>query len=434
MVNKFTNQPTVKEVVTKINDVIDAVNQGGGGGGVSDVKVNNTSVVTSGVANIDLTGYAKTSNLATVATSGSYNDLSNKPTIPDAQVQCNWTETNTSSKAYIKNKPTIPTVNNATLTIQKNGTTVKTFTANASSNVTCNITVPTNTNELTNGAGFITGIGSADVINALGYTPYSASNPNGYTSNIGTITGIKMNGSSKGTSGVVNLGTVITAHQDISGKQDKITSTNKLSADLVSDGTTNKTVTATEKTTWNNKLDSSAISDMATKTWVGQQGYTSNIGTVTSVNNIQPDSNGNVAISATGGANIDLSNLSSTGEAHFLKVIEKAGNNQAGYRIYSDGYCVQWGYVASSSSNRGNYVVTFTKKYSDKNYKFIAHAHISSSPSSSTSGLQTNTARTYAGVTSENNARTVNSINLLYISDYWQIEWIVMGYLASGEY
>lgn len=35
----------------------------------------------------------------------------------------------------------------------------------------------------------------------------------------GTITGIKMNGASKGTSGVVDLGTVITAHQDISGKQ-----------------------------------------------------------------------------------------------------------------------------------------------------------------------------------------------------------------------
>jgi hypothetical protein len=37
----------------------------------------------------------------------------------------------------------------------------------------------------------------------------------------GTITGITMNGSSKGTSGVVDLGTVITAHQDISGKADK---------------------------------------------------------------------------------------------------------------------------------------------------------------------------------------------------------------------
>ena len=69
-------------------------------------------------------------SFATVATSGSYNDLSNKPTIP--------------------------TVNNATLTIQKNGTTVDTFTANSSSDKTVNISVPTNTNELTNGAGFIT--------------------------------------------------------------------------------------------------------------------------------------------------------------------------------------------------------------------------------------------------------------------------------------
>ena len=68
--------------------------------------------------------------LTKVATSGSYNDLTNKPTIP--------------------------TVNNATLTIQKNGTTVKTFTANSSTNVTANITVPTKTSELTNNSGFLT--------------------------------------------------------------------------------------------------------------------------------------------------------------------------------------------------------------------------------------------------------------------------------------
>lgn len=42
-----------------------------------------------------------------------------------------------------------------------------------------------------------------------------------FTNNAGTITGITMNGASKGTSGVVNLGTVITSHQDISGKADK---------------------------------------------------------------------------------------------------------------------------------------------------------------------------------------------------------------------
>lgn len=71
-------------------------------------------------------------SFSTVATSGSYNDLSNKPTIP--------------------------TVNNATLTIQRNSTSVGTFTANASSNKTINIAVPTATSDLANDSGFITSI------------------------------------------------------------------------------------------------------------------------------------------------------------------------------------------------------------------------------------------------------------------------------------
>ena len=68
--------------------------------------------------------------LSGVATSGSYNDLSDKPTIP--------------------------TVNNATLTIQKNGTNVATFTANSGTAATANITVPTKTSDLTNDSGFLT--------------------------------------------------------------------------------------------------------------------------------------------------------------------------------------------------------------------------------------------------------------------------------------
>lgn len=41
----------------------------------------------------------------------------------------------------------------------------------------------------------------------------------------GTVTGVKINGTTKNpSSGVVDLGTVITAHQDISGKQDKLVS------------------------------------------------------------------------------------------------------------------------------------------------------------------------------------------------------------------
>jgi hypothetical protein len=53
----------------------------------------------------------------------------------------------------------------------------------------------------------------------------------GFTKNAGTITGITMNGASKGTSGVVNLGTVVT---DVSGKVDKTTTINgkALSSDV----------------------------------------------------------------------------------------------------------------------------------------------------------------------------------------------------------
>lgn len=42
-------------------------------------------------------------------------------------------------------------------------------------------TIPTKTSQLNNDSGFITGINSTDVTNALGYTPYNgATNPNGY--------------------------------------------------------------------------------------------------------------------------------------------------------------------------------------------------------------------------------------------------------------
>lgn len=51
--------------------------------------------------------YVTTADLATVATTGNYNDLSNKPTIPAAQIQSDWNQTTATAKDYIKNKPTI---------------------------------------------------------------------------------------------------------------------------------------------------------------------------------------------------------------------------------------------------------------------------------------------------------------------------------------
>lgn len=62
------------------------------------------------------------SDLGAVATSNSYTDLDNKPTIP--------------------------TVNNPTITIQKNSTTIKSFNLNQSNSDTINITVPTQASDV----------------------------------------------------------------------------------------------------------------------------------------------------------------------------------------------------------------------------------------------------------------------------------------------
>ena len=92
---------------------------GGGGGGGADLSAvwatltGNTGTYKDYQINIGhltsaLSNYALSSNLATVATSGSYNDLTNKPTIPAAQIQSDWNQTTTTAKDYIKTKPTIP--------------------------------------------------------------------------------------------------------------------------------------------------------------------------------------------------------------------------------------------------------------------------------------------------------------------------------------
>lgn len=201
------------------------------------------------------------------------------------------------SLAQKADKSDIPAVGNGTLSVQRNGKSVGTFSANAAENEAINIPVPEKVSELENDAGYGTytkpaagipksdlasgvqaSLGKADtalqkhqdisgkvdntaagadsllskITNSWTATPtdntyfirQDTSSKNefgrvkfstlwsyikskveslGYTKNTGTITGIKMNGASKGTSGVVDLGTVITAHQDISGKQDKST-------------------------------------------------------------------------------------------------------------------------------------------------------------------------------------------------------------------
>ena len=160
----------------------------------------------------DLTNYTLSSDLASVATSGSYNDLSNKPTIWDATIKIqknstdidsfttnatNWKTINISvpttvaelsdssdyatvaslaavatsgSYADLSNKPTIWTAN---LTVQKNGTTVATFWANATSWVTANITVPTAVTDLSDGADYVKSASLATVATSGSYNDLS---------------------------------------------------------------------------------------------------------------------------------------------------------------------------------------------------------------------------------------------------------------------
>lgn len=116
----------------------------------------------------------------------------------------------------LTNKPTIPTVNNGTLTIQKNGEDIGTFTANNSTDVTANITVPTKVSELTNDSGYIKSY--IDTKNTAGATDTSSkiyligataqeTNPQTYSHNTVYI----------GTDGLLYSGNtkVLTSHQSL---------------------------------------------------------------------------------------------------------------------------------------------------------------------------------------------------------------------------
>lgn len=180
--------------------------------------------------------------------------LTLKATIPAAQIQSDWNQADSTKADYIKNKPTIGAgvitfTQGATVlgTIDVNQTTATTINIpssgggggggsyaagngieisdadvistkvdnstigfTASGELELKVTIPTDTSDLTNGAGYITSsalsgyatetwvggqgyltsISSGDVTTALGYTPYSASNPDGYTSNVGTVTSV----------------------------------------------------------------------------------------------------------------------------------------------------------------------------------------------------------------------------------------------------
>ena len=71
--------------------------------------------------------------------SASVDYIKNKPTIPAAQVQSDWNQSDVSKPDYIKNKPTIPvvpTIGDGTITINQGGALKGTFSVNQTGNTT----------------------------------------------------------------------------------------------------------------------------------------------------------------------------------------------------------------------------------------------------------------------------------------------------------
>lgn len=185
--------------------------------------------------------------------------LPSSTVIPAAQIQSDWNQTTDTALDYIKNKPTIPTestVSNWGFT-KNTGTYIKPSTGIPASDIASGVipTVPTNLSSFTDDLGsspththsqYLTSETEPDFNGSAAATITSAdiSNWNGKTSNVGTITGITMNGTSKGVSGVVDLGTVITAHQSLTDYVQK----SQTSGLLKNDGTVDQNTYLTTET------------------------------------------------------------------------------------------------------------------------------------------------------------------------------------------
>ena len=95
-------------------------------------------------------------------------------------------------------------------------------------------------------------------------------------------------------------------------------------------------------------------------------------------------------------------------------------NGTSGYRIWSDGYCEQWGRITATAN--GQKTITFAKTFKDTNY--VAFKNIGINSSQSTAGSNELCCYNFTTTTMQ----TVANTNHLYSC------WKASGYLAEGEY
>ena len=140
----------------KVNGQLFPIGGGGGTSGVSSVN-GRTGAVTLSKADVDLNNVPNVTTdnqTPTVTEASTRTNIASGDTLKTiiGKIKKFFTDLKTvaftGSYDDLSDTPTIPTVGNGTLTIQRNGTTLKSFSANQSGDDTVNITVPTTASEV----------------------------------------------------------------------------------------------------------------------------------------------------------------------------------------------------------------------------------------------------------------------------------------------
>ena len=179
----------------------------GGGSGGDTIQAGTGIVITTEsddtkTISVDTEDVAMVNSLSSVAFSGSYSDLTNKPTnlvTTDGAEIITGTKTfempitvrydsMSADQAQYKYDSINYTNLSYNITLQPNANSVGTMVIELpedSGTIATTGDIPTNVSDFYNDAGYITGITSGDVTTALGYTPYDGStNPNGYITSL----------------------------------------------------------------------------------------------------------------------------------------------------------------------------------------------------------------------------------------------------------
>lgn len=179
-------------------------------------------------------------------------------------------------------------------------------------------------------------IESSDIITALGYTPYNASNPAGYTSNVGTVTSV--NNTSPDSNGNVAL---------------NIPTVNNGTITINQGGTLKGTFTVNQSGDTTINLDQGGTVD---------QTYDAT------------STNAQSGVAIAGAGFVESSDLEEV-----QCVVETYVNGTSWYRVYSDGWCEQGGRVTPTGSAATTSTIVYLKPFLNTDYFIVANYCASSS-------------------------------------------------------